>query len=416
MIYRISFLARWQLRLSGNRPAANPRPANMVRALHVAAALDPVYGGPSYTVPKLCEALAAAGSSIDLFSVARKEDAATEWLAGRFRHRRFSWDYARVPILQRLCCSSSLSRNLHTTAPNVDLIHDHGIWLLPNMRAGRAARAAQRPLIISLRGMLSRAALGFSPWKKRALWAMCQGPMVRRAACIHATSEQEYGEIRAFGLKNPVAVIPNGIDLPDPSVPSERSTAERVVLSLGRMHPKKGLESLLHAWANIEPKHSGWRLRIIGPAERGHDRELRALATALGLAQVSIEGPIYGDAKATAYETSDLFVLPTLNENFGNTVAEALASGVPVIASKGAPWSRLESEGCGWWIDHGVESISTALTQAMAMPRGELQAKGKKARAWMARDFSWDQVASDMLAVYHWLARRADAPSTVRFD
>jgi glycosyltransferase involved in cell wall biosynthesis len=188
------------------------------------------------------------------------------------------------------------------------------------------------------------------------------------------------------------------------------------VLSLGRIHPKKGLARLLHAWSKVEPGHPGWRLKIVGPPEVGHDNELRALAMALGLTRVSVEGAIYGDAKTTAYEGADVFVLSTLNENFGLTVAEALAAGTPVISTKGAPWSGLESEGCGWWIDQGVEPLAAALAHVMALPREALEAMGKRGREWMARDFVWDRVARDMLDVYLWLARCAEPPPTMRFS
>ena len=124
-----------------------------------------------------------------------------------------------------------------------------------------------------------------------------------------------------FRPANPVAIIPNGIDLPElpqlfagqPAI----TAAERVVLSLGRIHPKKGLGCLLRAWSIVEVEHPGWRLKIVGPPEVGHDKELRALAIALGLTRVSVEGPIYGDAKTTAYWDADVFILSTLNENFG---------------------------------------------------------------------------------------------------
>src|SRR5262249_30544183 len=150
----------------------------------------------------------------------------------------------------------------------------------------------------------------------------------------------------------PVAIIPNGMDLPElPARPTAGPPAERIVLSLGRIHPKKGLPRLIHAWSKLEAGYPGWRLKIVGPPEVGHDNELRALTSALGLTRVSVEGPIYGDAKTAAYQEADVFVLSTLNENFGLTVPEALAAGTPAISTKGAPWSGLEEEGCGWWID-----------------------------------------------------------------
>jgi glycosyltransferase involved in cell wall biosynthesis len=250
--------------------------------------------------------------------------------------------------------------------------------------------------------------------KKRLFWALLQGAPVRRAACIHATSDQEYAEIRNFGLCNPVAIIPNGIDLPELPHGTSSFAGGRTVLALGRIHPKKGLDLLIRAWAKLAASQSEWRLKIVGPAEAGHDEELATLADSLGAARVTIEDPVYGEAKIAALSSADLFVLSSRNENFGIAVAEALAAGTPVIATKGAPWGGLEVESCGWWIEHGVEPLAAALTQAMAMPRDALKAMGSKGRAWMARDFSWDRVASDLLAVYRWLARDEELPPVVR--
>ena len=197
---------------------------------------------------------------------------------------------------------------------------------------------------------------------------------------------------------------------------SAEPAVERVVLSLGRIHPKKGLVQLVYAWSKVETRYADWRLKIAGPPERGHDNELRALAMSLGLTRISVEGPIYGEAKTVAYRYADVFALPTLNENFGLTVAEALAAGTPVISTKGAPWSGLAREGCGWWIEHGIEPLATALAHAMTLPREALKAMGDKGREWMARDFSWDCVGRNMLDVYLWLARDAEPPPAIRFS
>ena len=117
--------------------------------------------------------------------------------------------------MRELRCSSGLTRALRELAPKVDVIHDHGLWLMPNVEAGRAALLARKPFIVAPRGMLSSTALAFSRLKKRVVWALLQGDVVRRASCIHATSEQEHDEIRDFGLQNPIAIIPNGIDIPE---------------------------------------------------------------------------------------------------------------------------------------------------------------------------------------------------------
>jgi glycosyltransferase involved in cell wall biosynthesis len=353
-----------------------------------------------------------AGADARLLSVAGAEDC--DIAPGGDGGRCFPRDWACVPVVRNLRCSSSLARALHDLAPKADVIHDHGLWLMPNVDAGRAAVLARKPFIVAPRGMLAPAALAFSRLKKRVIWALLQGEVIRRAACIHATSEQEHDEIRDFGLSNPIAIVPNGIDVPEPRARSISSTAGgRVVLSLGRIHPKKGLDRLVRAWAKVEAAHPNWRLRIVGPDELGHAGELAALGAELKVRRVSVEKSIVGDAKIAAYQQADLFVLPTLNENFAITVAEALAAGTPVIATKGAPWRALQSEGCGWWIDHDVEPLAAALANAMVMTREALQAMGAKGRAWMARDFSWDRVAHDMLNVYRWLSSGGEAPSTV---
>jgi glycosyltransferase involved in cell wall biosynthesis len=298
-----------------------------------------------------------------------------------------------------------------------DVIHNHGLWLMPNVYAGWAAARTGTPLIVAPRGMLGRAALAFSRKKKVLFWHILQGPAIRCAACYHATSHQEYEDIRSYGLPQPVAIIPNGIDLPQlHSVAMDTRAAGRVVLSLGRIHPKKGLDRLLRAWANVETTNPDWRLRIVGSPELGHDAELKALARSLNLSRVSIEPAVYGEQKYSAFKEADLFVLPTLNENFAITVAESLASRTPVISTKGAPWAGLEVERCGWWIDHGIEPLAAALRGAMALPRCQLRAMGRRGRAWMQRDFGWDAIATKMVAVYSWLSGKAHRPEWVTMN
>ena len=368
-------------------------------------------------MPRLCEALAAAGVDTTLFSVVGQNGAQFTASTASYRNRCFNWDYAGVPVLRHLRASSGLAHALRGVASGVEVIHDHGLWLMPNVYAGWEAKRAKTSLVVAPRGMLSPVALTFSRLRKRAFWWLLQGPAIYRAACVHATSTQEYEEVRAFGLTNPVAIIPNGIDLPEPQREADMSPGpERIVLSLGRIHPKKGLDTLIRAWAKLEAPHPGWRLRIVGPDEQAHADELRALAARDGLSRVSIEPPIFGNEKLRAYREADLFVLPTSNENFAVTVAESLAAGTPVISTRGAPWSGLARVGCGWWIDQGVDPLATTLANAMSMTREALKEMGARGRDWMARDFSWDRVARDMLAVYRWLSHATEPPETVRFD
>ncbi|MBV9995194.1 MAG: glycosyltransferase [Caulobacteraceae bacterium] len=383
-----------------------------LRVAHVVAGLDPSDGGPSYSVPRLCRGLSAsAGAAVELYSVAGAGEGRSRRQAEGYADRRCGWDHARTPLLGALRFSSELASAIGSAAVRADVIHSHGLWLWPNIAAGRAAAFRGTAHVISPRGMLSAAALSFSALKKRAVWTLVQGQLVRRAALLHATSEAECAEFRALGLAGPVAVIPNGVDLPEPARGS--GPPPRVALALGRIHPKKNLAALLRAWARVEAERPEWRLRIVGPAEDGHDLELAELARKLGLTRVSIEGPAFGAAKLEALRGAALLVLPTLNENFGLVVAEALSAGVPVICTKGAPWAGLETEGCGWWIDHGETPLADALLGATAAPALALSAMGARGRAWMGREFDWRTLAGRMAEVYRWLRFGGAPPPTV---
>jgi glycosyltransferase involved in cell wall biosynthesis len=360
--------------------------------------------------------MAARGAAVGLHTVAGWRDGGAQAggeACARVPHTAHRLDFAGAPVLGAACLSADLARSLNAAARTTDVLHDHGLWLMANIYPAWAARRGRARLVVSPRGMLSPEAMAFSSAKKRAFWTLFQAAALRAAACIHATSEAECAEARALGLVNPVAVIPNGVDLPPPVRRGER-TGPLTVISHGRIHPKKGLDTLVRAWAEIEVAHPAWRLRIVGPAELGHDHELKMLAKSLNLAGVSVEGPLYGPARLAALRAADLFVLPTRSENFAMTVAEALAAGLPVISSKGAPWSGLEREGCGWWVDHGPGPLAAALDVALNLSGDELLAMGERGRAWMSRDFAWDRIAADMLDVYAWLAHGQDRPSTVR--
>ena len=294
------------------------------------------------------------------------------------------------------------------------VLHIHGLWRMPNVYPGFAAARAGAPLVLSPRGMLGSPALAFSKQQKKLFWHIWQRRALRALDCIHVTAASELEDVRAFGLKTPAALIPNGIDVPKhPLTVTKQDKASRQVLHLGRIHPKKGIDRLLRAWSHIDDSRANWELRIIGPSEGGYLEELKALALQLKLKNVSFEGPIYGEEKQQAYANADLFVLPTLHENFGMVVAEALAQGTPVISTKGAPWEGLIAERCGWWIEHGPDALAAAITDAMALSSEERLRMGARGRDWMRRDFSWDAIAEKMEGVYQWCAGQGDRPECV---
>jgi glycosyltransferase involved in cell wall biosynthesis len=305
--------------------------------------------------------------------------------------------------------------------------------------------------------MLEPWALNHRKWKKRLAWWLYQRSDLRRAVALHATAPSEESQFRKLGLKMRVLMIPNGVEIPEPlkveggnlkpdmgtkpegsgaedydevvarratplsgrkvssNLKSEKAQGDsgeesksevRTALFLGRIHPKKGLPMLVEAWAKLRP--SGWRMRVAGPDEEGHRAEISAMIHEAGLDDVwSLEGEVSDEAKWKVFAEADLFILPTYSENFGISVAEALASGLPVITTTGAPWNGLLSHRCGWWVDPTAATLSGALAEATSIGADTLREMGSRGRSWMASEFSWKGVAESMSKAYKTLVRTA---------
>jgi glycosyltransferase involved in cell wall biosynthesis len=223
----------------------------------------------------------------------------------------------------------------------------------------------------------------------------------------------EAEHFRTFGLRQPIAIVPNGVDTPPLQAFRPAADVSRRLLFLSRIHPKKGLPYLIRAWAALEPLYPNWELVIAGPDEAGHAREMLNLANSLKLQNIQWIGSVHGEEKKALYRGSDLFVLPTHAENFGLVVAEALAHGVPVVTTRNAPWAGLRDNRCGWWVELAHDSLFAALREAMALPAEERHFMGARGHAWMARDFGWDSIARQMLGVYRWVVGGSDQPECI---
>ena len=368
--------------------------------------VDQEAAGPSYSVPRLCQGLAALGNEVELACLAAK--GAIEGV-GLDLHPQW-------PILKKFAVSPGLARSLYGQAGRVDVVHNHSLWSMVNVAAGWVVPGRGAKLVTSPRGTLSTWALSRNRYVKQLLWPL-QRRVLSRADLIHVTSEVEHQEVRALGFNQATMLVPNGIDLPEPGLTRRIAPGQtRTLLFLSRIHPKKGIDRLLHAWATLQSRHLDWQLVLVGRGEATHVEEVTALASSLNLERVPFPGPLYGAEKTRAYLDAELFVLPTHSENFGMVVAEALAHGAPAVVSQGAPWAGLETEGCGWWVQHDVPTLTAALDAAMSLPAEQLAEMGAKGRAWMTRDFGWESIARRMEAGYRWLIEGGAPPAWVRID
>lgn len=374
-----------------------------MKVLHVVPEISKEASGPSYSVPRLTVSQKELGANVELHTLV-----ATEELSRQLNVRA----YGQWPFPERFGVSPSMLRGLSEAARTADVLHNHSLWMMPNIYPARAIKGSQCRYVVSPRGTLSTWALGRRRLVKRLLWGLLQGKAVQVAHCLHATASSELDDIRRFGLKAPVIVLPNGIDLP-PEIEPRIEVRRKRLLFLGRIHPVKGLADLLKAWREVQESADEWELFISGPDNDGWRGRMEELSAALGNERVCFTGPCYGVDKWRAYRDADLYILPSHSENFGLTVAEALASKTPVIVTKGAPWSDVERYSCGWWPDNGVGPLVETLRQALNVPRSELRSMGERGAQWMERDFSWHRIAASMLQAYEWLIGGGSPPSFV---
>ncbi|WP_434151405.1 glycosyltransferase [Methylocaldum gracile subsp. desertum] len=377
-----------------------------MKIIQVVSGIDNLAGGPSYTVPRLCETLGERNCHVELHTLEPLPKSAS-----KTGYDIQAYPKTGLPLMSRFGLSPAMISGLTGAAGSADIIHNHGLWLLPNLYAYQAACNQRVRFVVSPRGMLSSWALAHSKWKKRLVWHWKQKRALEAAACFHATAESELEDIRRLGFSSPVAVIPNGMDVPR----EERKSlpGSRRLLFLARIHKIKGVDILLKAWGRLEERHSDWELTVAGPDDGGYLDDIKRLAAALQLRKVDFTGPVYGEHKRNLLLSSDLYVLPTHSENFGMTVAEALAHGVPAVVTKGAPWQGLEDHRCGWWIDLSEDSLTACLDQALMKGDTELRAMGERGRNWMLRQYSWSSVAEKMEHTYSWLLHGGERPAWI---
>ncbi|MDP2829684.1 MAG: glycosyltransferase [Sulfuricellaceae bacterium] len=299
-----------------------------------------------------------------------------------------------------------------------DLLHTHCLWHPANHWAMRLATKNSIPLICQPRGMLEPWALNHKALKKRLALLFFQRADLERTRAFIATSAMEAESIRRFGLRQPVAIIPNGVDFPlnqsKPERPVAKPERDRVVLFLSRLHPGKGATVLVKAWAQC--RLPGWRLILAGPDDGDHLSEVMRHVEQFDVSgSVEYVGELQGAAKAAAYRSADLFVLPSFGENFGMVVAEALSFGVPVITTRATPWPDLKTFDCGWWIDTGVDPLIAALREAMALPDDARSQMGKRGETLAAR-YQWSNSARQTGDFYRWILGRGDRPDCVMTD
>jgi poly(glycerol-phosphate) alpha-glucosyltransferase len=301
----------------------------------------------------------------------------------------------------------------------IDLLHVHGLWMYPSAASLNWSRATDHPYMITPHGMLDSWAIRNSRWKKRAaLWAY-EGRHLKGAACLHALCEAEAESIRAFGLRNPICIVPNSIHQSAAADPSRNRAAgapSRTLLYIGRLHPKKGLVNLLKAWHGFGGRRSAtggnWQLVIAGWSQGGHDRELAELVAELGIGEsVRFPGPSYGAEKDALFRQAAAFILPSVSEGVPMAVLEAWSYGLPVLMTRQCNLPEGFTAGAALPIGADAPGIVEGLKHLASMSEQDRRKMGERGLQLCEERFSPQPTINSMMEVYRWLARLGPRPS-----
>jgi glycosyltransferase involved in cell wall biosynthesis len=310
---------------------------------------------------------------------------------------------------------------LSSSSSGFDIIHQHSMWLGYSHATASAARTIGCPTVIAPEGCLDAYALRLAKLKKWIALQLYEKRNLNRARCVYALSDAEASSIRAFGLTNDIAILPNGVSADwlerggDGARFKKTFTIDpdkRIVLYVGRLHPKKGLELLIHAASGLRKLLGSWVIVIVGEGNPAYRKALVDLVEENGLQDlVRFVGPLYGQEKRDAFDAASVFVLPSYSEGAPMAVLEALAAAVPVITTYSSPWSELESNGCGWWVEATQEGIKGALHAAVQNSQEGLQQMGRQGRELVREKYTWRKIAEQTALLYQYLRHGGPRPS-----
>jgi glycosyltransferase involved in cell wall biosynthesis len=376
-------------------PSEEPGGSIGMNSCHIVPSLEARHGGPSKSVLGLARALTKQGDEVTLLAT----DPGAGWVEseGRLRIRAFHRQWPGA-----ICSSAGLRNFLRSIKP--DVVHHHSIWLRTLHYAHQSSRRLAVPFVVSPRGMMDPWAWNHHHRKKSFARALIHPGAFEAVSGWHATSSQEEESLRRLGFNQPVCVAPNGVSAPTPEQSSDAIEHWRkivpnlgqrpVALFYSRFHQKKRLLELIDTWLEFGPKD--WLLLLVGIPEQYTPKMLEDYVLRSG--QAGRVRAYDGAGHPPPYPIASLFLLPSHGENFGLSIAEALASGVPALVTDATPWSPLNQTGAGWcvpWDQYGA-----ALRAATSEGTEALRKRGDLAREWVLREYSWEKSASILRDFY----------------
>lgn len=382
-----------------------------MRILHIISSLDSRAGGPPMVISRLAAAQAGLGHEVHLLSYGVPETggASVEMDVSKLPHGEGVRCHRLPPPHRReWVTSAGAKRALSGLLSQVDVVHLHGIWDPILRAAATEARRAGVPYVVAPHGMLDAWALSLKRMKKRLALALGYRKMIRNAALLHALSAYEEECIRAFGVSAPIFVIPNGVFLEEIDPLPERGSwaasrpqfaSKRWITFLSRLHPVKGLDILVNAFAQLAPRYPDLDLVIVGP-DYGAKEALEKQVQDLNLAdRVHLIGPLWGKERFSPVVDALCFCLPSEHEAFSVAICEAMACGTAVAISRECHLPEVEALGAGKVFERTPEGLAAALEWLLENP-DSARAMGERGRALVEERYTWPRVAAHAIEGY----------------
>lgn len=400
-------------------------------------------GGLYTSVRRMMQEVARVGYTARIFAM--RDEHSLEDIHG--------WDPIPISLStpigpRRFGFAAGFDGRLREFAP--DLVQTHGLWTYTSHVSQRWHRRTGGPCFIHPHGMLDPWAVNHARWKKRIAGMLFEDRHLQEAGCIRALCREEAEAVRAYGIRAPIAIIPNGIDLPE-EIPSlltrsapdsgTKDKGPRTLLYIGRIHPKKGLENLIRAWSEVTghgsrvTERDGWRLVIGGWDELDHENALKRLCLELGVSfssssthgiptrneeprtkngeAITFLGPVYGEAKDALLRSADAFILPSFSEGLPMTILEAWAYRLPVVMTPPCNLPEGFAAGAALRVEPEADSIARGLADLFAMPTAALREMGERGRQLVEARFLWPAIAKQVAEVHEWLLGGGAKPGFV---
>lgn len=379
-----------------------------IRITHVTKTLDSAAGGVPVVAIRLAAAAAEAGHQVSLVA----EEPSIPLTHERSAIHRF--DSVNVQFCEPVSMKGIFTRPpsedpLAKTIASSDVVHMHGVWDPVLVRAGQIARQNTVPYLITPHGMLDPWSLTQSRIKKRIAMATTHRSLFSGAASMHALNQTEADLWEPLKLTSPTLVVPNGIDLREmPAFNPKRVEAMRerfgikgskVILFLGRLHYKKGLDILAAAFRKVASTREDVSLLVVGPDDGAQGEFESEIAEASLSDRVHVVGPLFGAEKYAALQLADVFCLPSRQEGFSIAILEAIACGLPVVISRDCHFDEVGDAKVGHVCELDAQSIADGLNDVLQCEQmRSIQQNGPE---WVRRNYTWRQAGALLIQHYN---------------